>query len=185
MNVDRLLSRHARLGGSQLYVTRMLETQPDGSGKLVGYFIAEHNQIVQLHDLMELLEFVKPYYDRLTEQEIDAINQETVRRQREYRQQSWADYSSKSSSNSGYVYLLKAGPYYKIGVSTNVDKRIEQLSTLPPFDIELVHTIYSVDMYALEQDFHNLYADKRKNGEWFELTDSDVEFIKGFKDNDH
>jgi len=79
----------------------------------------------------------------------------------------------------GFVYLLQAGPYYKIGVSAQVDERIKQLSTLPPFDLELLHTIYSVDMYDLEKDLHGLYADKRKNGEWFELEPSDVEYIKG------
>jgi len=80
---------------------------------------------------------------------------------------------------AGHVYLLKAGPYYKIGISAQVDERIKQLSVLPPFDIELIHAIYDTNMYALEKDLHERFAPKRKNGEWFELDDSDVEYIKG------
>jgi hypothetical protein len=85
----------------------------------------------------------------------------------------------KAKANRGNVYLLRAGPYYKIGVSTQVDERIKQLSTLPPFDIELLHTLPTDDMYKLEKQLHERYADKRKNGEWFELDQDDVEYIKG------
>jgi len=76
------------------------------------------------------------------------------------------------------VYLLQCGPFYKIGASTQVDNRVKQLATLPPFDIELLHTIQTDDMYKLESELHERYADKRKNGEWFELEPDDVEYIK-------
>jgi hypothetical protein len=85
----------------------------------------------------------------------------------------------KRKKLSGFVYLLQSGPYYKIGVSTQVDERIKQLSTQPPFDIELLHTIQTDDMYGLEKKLHADYDSKRKNGEWFELDQADVEYIKG------
>jgi len=83
------------------------------------------------------------------------------------------------SVEGAHVYILQCGPYYKIGASAKVGQRISQLSALPPFDIELIHTIPTDDMYGLESELHTQFSDKRKRGEWFELDDSDVEYIKG------
>lgn len=79
---------------------------------------------------------------------------------------------------SGWVYILQAGPFYKIGKTKNVDRRIEQLATLPPFDIEIVHTIKTKDMGRLELELHERFADKRKHGEWFELDEEGVTWLK-------
>jgi len=85
----------------------------------------------------------------------------------------------ESQSREGFVYILKCGPYYKIGLSQVVDRRIEQLSTTPPFDVELIYTIETDDMYDLESFLHNKFSEKRKNGEWFELGQDDIEYIMG------
>ena len=81
-------------------------------------------------------------------------------------------------SREGFIYVLKCGPHYKIGLSQNVDRRVEQLSVTPPFDVELIHTIETDDMFKLESFLHDKFSEKRKNGEWFELTEADVEYIK-------
>jgi len=81
--------------------------------------------------------------------------------------------------NEGWVYLLKSGTYYKIGASIQVNKRIRTLRTLPPFDINLVCTIETDDMYKLERQLHARFSNKRVNGEWFELEPDDVAYIKG------
>jgi hypothetical protein len=90
----------------------------------------------------------------------------------------------KPQSKEGFVYILKCGPYYKIGLSQVVDKRVEQLSTIPPFDVELIYTIETDDMYGLESSLHNKFSEKRKNGEWFELEGADLEYIKGLEAQD-
>jgi len=77
----------------------------------------------------------------------------------------------------GYVYLMQSGPFYKIGVSHQVESRLEQLMTQPPFDIELICTIETENMHALEKRLHKRFDAKRKNGEWFELEEIDVEYI--------
>ena len=83
---------------------------------------------------------------------------------------------------SGYVYLLKGGEYYKIGLSKNADRRIEEISPKLPFETELICTITTEDMYELEAFLHEMFADKRANGEWFELDEADVETIRGLAD---
>jgi hypothetical protein len=82
------------------------------------------------------------------------------------------------SPKPGFVYLIQCGPYYKIGVSTDVGQRVKQLSTLPPFDLDLVCTIETGDMESLERELHERFADKRKRGEWFELDPEDVDQIR-------
>ena len=84
----------------------------------------------------------------------------------------------QSRTRWGYVYLLQAGPYYKIGASTNVKRRIRQLATLPPFNLHLLCTLHTDDMYGLEQGLHERFAAKRVNGEWFELDQEDVGYIQ-------
>ena len=83
----------------------------------------------------------------------------------------------------GFVYLMQCGKHYKIGMSKDPQSRLEQLSTQPPFDIELICTIPTNDMVALEAEIHKLFKHKRKRGEWFTLDTQDVKFIKEW-DND-
>ncbi|MCP4540114.1 MAG: GIY-YIG nuclease family protein [Chloroflexi bacterium] len=86
--------------------------------------------------------------------------------------------SARLQDVSGYVYLLQAGPYYKIGASQTVDKRIKQLSTIPPFEIELICAIKTNTMYELERELHERFSDKQVRGEWFTLNDEDIVYIE-------
>lgn len=77
----------------------------------------------------------------------------------------------------GFVYLLQAGPYYKIGRSNDIDQRIKQLSTLPPFDLNLLHALWCDNCLQVERWLHDKFGDKRIRGEWFTLTPDDLDFV--------
>lgn len=80
---------------------------------------------------------------------------------------------------AGFVYLIKNSEgHYKIGRSVDAAKRIESLGVLLPFTIEPVHIIAAMNMNGLEKELHERFAEKRIAGEWFVLTDEDVEYIK-------
>jgi len=82
--------------------------------------------------------------------------------------------------NRGFVYVIKSDSgFYKIGKSVNAQKRIEELGVKLPFPIEPIHIIESNDYTRAEMYFHQKFADKRGNGEWFALTDEDIEYLKG------
>lgn len=84
------------------------------------------------------------------------------------------------SPHPGYVYLVQAvAPQnmYKIGYSANPVKRIESLGVKLPFPIEPLHLIPTNDTRVAERQFHDQYASKRVNGEWFSLTPDDVSHI--------
>lgn len=82
-------------------------------------------------------------------------------------------------TSPGWVYILQAGQYYKIGHSNKPTKRFEQLATLPPWPTEIIHTIQTKDKHRLEKELHSQFAEKRTNGEWFTLSDEDLEWLKG------
>lgn len=74
----------------------------------------------------------------------------------------------------GYVYLLKSGKYYKIGRSNAPGRREYELAIQLPERVVTVHTIKTDDPVGIERYWHQRFAERRKNGEWFELRREDV-----------
>jgi len=79
---------------------------------------------------------------------------------------------------AGIVYLLKAGPHFKIGKAINFEKRLGQIKLLLPDPVEVVHTIRAANPSAVESHWHRRFAAMRRNGEWFVLSDADVAEFK-------
>lgn len=103
---------------------------------------------------------------------IDAIDEELSRR---------ALRIAKPSKPAvpGYVYVVKSPTgAYKIGKSKDPDNRLRTFSVKLPFEVEYVCVIPTDDMNGLERDLHSRFSDKRENGEWFNLTDTDIQYIK-------
>lgn len=74
----------------------------------------------------------------------------------------------------GYVYLLKSGKYYKIGRSNAPGRREYELSIQLPEPVVTIHAIKTDDPVGIERYWHQRFFDRRKNGEWFELSRSDI-----------
>jgi hypothetical protein len=80
----------------------------------------------------------------------------------------------------GFVYLLKSSEgYYKIGKTKDPKNRMKTFGLKLPMHVEYICLIESDDMGELETMLHIDYQSKRINGEWFDLTPEDVEYIKG------
>lgn len=89
-------------------------------------------------------------------------------------------YRKGRKGRKGYVYLLKSpSKAYKIGLSSNPEQRLKNFGIQLPFEVQFEHLISTNNMYRLEKELHTKFASKRINGEWFNLSDDDVAYIKG------
>jgi hypothetical protein len=79
----------------------------------------------------------------------------------------------------GYVYLIgnSNNKIYKIGKSRQPKERYKAVATKLPFPVKIIHVIGGDDIEKAEKLLHNTFAKKRTHGEWFELSDDDVNQI--------
>jgi Meiotically up-regulated gene 113 len=81
-------------------------------------------------------------------------------------------------SSNGHVYLLRAGDHYKIGRSSDLEKRVKSINVALPDKATLEHAISTDDPSGIEVYWHRRFADRRANGEWFKLSKADVVAFK-------
>lgn len=74
----------------------------------------------------------------------------------------------------GYVYLLKSGKYYKIGRSNAPGRREREIALHMPEESKMIHKISTDDPAGIEAYWHNRFAKKRLNGEWFALSNEEM-----------
>lgn len=78
-------------------------------------------------------------------------------------------------AKQSHIYLFRVGSHYKVGRSKNPKQRARLLfNSLPGLQVEIIHTFICEHVQAGEQLLHDHFADKRTQGEWFALEDSDV-----------
>ena len=86
-----------------------------------------------------------------------------------------ADQQANSRANDdAYVSLLQSGKHYKIGQTNHLGRRANEIDLQLPERAELVHSIRTDDPIGIEQYWHQRFADRRTDGEWFILTREDV-----------
>jgi len=81
---------------------------------------------------------------------------------------------------AGCVYVLQSEYGYKIGKTVSLKDRLRLFGVKLPFKIELIISGY-VDSYSeAEASLHRKYAQQRLEGEWFDLSGSDLKEIEAF-----
>lgn len=82
--------------------------------------------------------------------------------------------TEEAPSSMGFVYLLRSGRYFKIGLTIDMEERVGRLRIQLPDPVVEVHRITTDDPRGIERYWHDRFRDRRKNGEWFELSSADV-----------
>ncbi|MFB2922778.1 MULTISPECIES: GIY-YIG nuclease family protein [Aerosakkonema] len=79
---------------------------------------------------------------------------------------------SAMNDRNGYIYVVRSGlsNLYKIGRTTNFQKRLKTLQTSCAVELTVVKTFFSRDAVSLEKAAHDKFAYFRQKGEWFELN---------------
>lgn len=69
---------------------------------------------------------------------------------------------------------MKAGRFYKIGRTSALGPRERELVIQLPEAAKVIHLIKIDDPTGSEEYWHRRFRNRRKNGEWFELTSRDL-----------
>jgi hypothetical protein len=79
----------------------------------------------------------------------------------------------------GYLYLIriKDTDKYKIGVSVNPKRRLSDISSMIPFELEILAINLINNPFDFEQGLLNEFKHKLIKNEWFELTKEEAKYI--------
>ena len=81
-------------------------------------------------------------------------------------------------SRKGGIYLVTIpcmSGFYKIGKTIDIDQRVYQFGLIFPEKPKLVHQIETNHIDYAEKHWHQRFAHRRANGEWFGLASEDVQ----------
>lgn len=70
------------------------------------------------------------------------------------------------------TYIIKSGKYYKIGRTSNLNKRLSAFNTLNP-DFKLVKVIQG----DYEKFLHKFFIDRHYRLEWYSLSNEDINIL--------
>jgi hypothetical protein len=124
----------------------------------------------------------KPYIKAVIEQRLAAYSEATgpeVAEMAQHFRQVGERISRGVKQKRGIVYLIREEHgAVKIGKTINLEQRFSTLAAQVPYDLELLLAIESDDIHALEAELHRRYAASRINGEWFRLSEEELEEIR-------
>lgn len=137
--------------------------------------------LISTEELKKIISFFQYTVDNFDEDKSIKKEIESIRE--------WVDYKKKPKKdepkivNKGEVYLLKGeNGRYKIGCSKNSENRVKTLRLSSCENHILIHKFKCNNPKRKEQELHELFYSKRNHSEWFSLSDSDVDIIKGICD---
>ena len=79
------------------------------------------------------------------------------------------------NSEIGFCYIIRSEYGYKIGMSKSIHSRSKTFNVKLPFQWEF-REVYALERYKdMEKMLHELFESKHINGEWFDLSEKDIQ----------
>lgn len=82
-----------------------------------------------------------------------------------------------------FIYVLKSGKHYKIGITKDVKKRMGELKTGDPIKHLFVCSSFFENAGKFEKRLHEAFNDYRGQGEWFKLPAEKLEELINILEN--
>ncbi|AUO14754.1 GIY-YIG nuclease family protein [Priestia megaterium] len=162
------------------------------------WFPMKQAKIFHIYELAYLAHI--PYRDliRIYENEVDRIHPRRVKRLCESLDCKEKDligekddrfifrdrpYKLHHAQGDGLIYFIRAlsgdlEGLTKIGFTRDMQGRMAKIYQDLKIEMKVIHYIATSDVVTLEQTLHNIFKAKRVTGEWFNLSEEDIELIK-------
>ena len=85
-----------------------------------------------------------------------------------------------TTNTSVYAIRMVGTQYVKVGKTSNINNRLDDLTIGSPYDLEVLFNIDTFNIGKIEQRVHKMLHDKHVKGEWFELSNTDIDSTKKF-----
>ncbi|NWG01692.1 MAG: GIY-YIG nuclease family protein [Syntrophaceae bacterium] len=84
-----------------------------------------------------------------------------------------------------YVYFIQTGDAIKVGIASDLTKRMVSVQVGNPHKIEVLHSISTSEEEArkIESQIHELFKRTHLHGEWFHANQFMIDFIRHIKEN--
>jgi hypothetical protein len=86
----------------------------------------------------------------------------------------WDQSYFNTHNDNGFVYFLWSEHGIKIGRTTQPSKRLAQFGVKLPFETLVLNIVPVTCSVSAERYFHEVFASKRLNGEWFKITRDEI-----------
>jgi len=92
-------------------------------------------------------------------------------------------YRLHHAQGDGMIYFIRAlsgelEGLTKVGYTRDMKGRMASLYQELKIEMKVIHYIATSDVVTLEQTLHNIFKAKRVTGEWFDLSEEDIELTK-------
>lgn len=147
---------------AEAYITTLNKTE---ASRRAGY---KGNDSTMAHVGWENL--TKPYIKEYVESRLSGIASDDDIKQA---------IETRIKTKSSKLYLIGApNGLVKIGITTDIYRRLRVLDLSSPVELNLILSFESSQAEVIEAELHKYFAVKRVKGEWFNLSDSDLEWVK-------
>lgn len=129
----------------------------------------------------QVKEDIDEFYETYTKDAIIVANKEFEEYKDSLIPEGFTKVSSKKN-NPSYLYVIKAGKYYKIGYTSKLESRMKSIQTGNYNKIELIKKFFLYNYSEVERVLHEEFDEGRKVGEWFDLSEDDLNYIDAYID---
>lgn len=82
------------------------------------------------------------------------------------------------SETGSHIYFIRCQQFVKIGIADSVAKRLCSIQTGNPYTLELLNSFSVTQARQVEHSLHEHFDAQWQRGEWFTLTDEQIERIR-------